>query len=87
MLCVQLMTAIKRLSTTFGDKKGFLGPEGSFQDLMRFVIAAAYSHSMQKGRVTSEKNVDLIDTHQYNEGELSFCIAASCSPMSWGFGA
>ena len=69
--CLQLVTATKRLSTTFGEEKGFLGqPEGSFQDLTRFIIAAAYSHSMHKGRVPSVKDTDLVDweTHQYNEG-------------------
>lgn len=68
---MQLTTATKRLSTTFGEQKGFLGqPEGSFQDLTRFIIAAAYSHSMHMGRAGDVKDKDLVDwqTHQYSEG-------------------
>jgi hypothetical protein len=68
-----LTIATKRLSTTFGEEKGFLGkPEGSFQDLTRLVIAAAYSYAMQQGRVSVDKDADLIISHQYNEGELSY---------------
>ena len=69
-----MTTASKRLATTFGEEKGFLGqPEGSFQDLTRFIIAAAYSHSMHKGRVPSVKDTDLVDwkSHQYNEGRVT----------------
>lgn len=90
-LLVQLTTATKRLSTTFGEEKGFLGqPEGSFQDLTRFIIAAAYSYSMHKGRAGTVKDTGLVDweTHQYSEGGITkalFCcwlalaIAALCS--------
>lgn len=90
-LLVQLTTATKRLSTTFGEQKGFFGqPEGSFQDLTRFIIAAAYSHSMHMGRAGDVKDTDLVDwqTHQYNEGKptkvlcfasLAFTIAAICN--------
>ena len=76
-LLVQLTTAIKRLSTTFGEEKGFLGqPEGSFQDLTRFIIAAAYSYSMHKGRTGSVKDTDLVDwqTHQYSEGTMTYAL-------------
>jgi len=68
-----LTVATKRLSTTFGEEKGFLGkPEGSFQDLTRLVIAAAYIYALQKGRATVDKDVDLISSHQYSEGEISY---------------
>lgn len=68
--------ASKRLSTIFGEEKGFLGkPEGSFQDLTRLVIAAAYSNALQKGRATVDKDPDLILSHQYNEGELGQTIS------------
>ncbi len=30
---------------------------------------------MQKGRATADKDVDLILSHQYNEGELSYVSA------------
>lgn len=78
---MQLTTATKRLSTTFGEQKGFLGqPEGSFQDLTRFIIAAAYSHSMHMGRAGQVKDTDLVDwqTHQYSEGRpiKALCFAA-----------
>ncbi|KAL3133450.1 hypothetical protein ABBQ38_007313 [Trebouxia sp. C0009 RCD-2024] len=70
----KMSTASKRLATTFGEEKGFLGqPEGSFQDLTRFIIAAAYSHSMHKGRVANVKDTDLVDwnSHQYNEALMT----------------
>ena len=92
---MQLTTATKRLSTTFGEEKGFLGqPEGSFQDLTRFIIAAAYSYSMHKGRAATVKATDLVDwqTHQYNEGGitkalcccwLASAIAALCNTLQY----
>ena len=71
---LQLTQATKRLSTTFGDAKGYdIGPEGSFQDLTRFLIAAAYSHAMHKGRVQTTKPTDQVDwdSHSYNPGEIT----------------
>ncbi|KAA6425648.1 MAG: hypothetical protein FRX49_04545 [Trebouxia sp. A1-2] len=72
----KLTVATRRLSTTFGEEKGFLGkPEGSFQDLTRLVIAAAYSYALQKGRPTVDRDVDLIESHQYNEGLITAVAA------------
>ena len=67
---MQLSVATKRLATTFQGVVGPLGAEGSFQDLMRFVIAAAYSYSMHKGHVLSVKPTDKVDwdSHRYNPG-------------------
>ena len=68
--CLQLMIATKRLSTTFGDREAPMGAEGSFQDLTRFIIAAAYSHAMHKGRVQNVKPTDKVswDSHNYSPG-------------------
>lgn len=38
---------------------------------MRFVIAAAYSYSLKKGRVVIDKDVDLVESHQYSEGKVA----------------
>ena len=64
------MIATKRLATTFGEREAPLGADGSFQDLTRFIIAAAYSHAMHKGRVQSTKSSDQVawDSHNYNPG-------------------
>lgn len=70
---LQLTQATKRLSTNFGEAKGYdIGPEGSFQDLTRFLIAAAYSHAMHKGRVQTTKPTDQVDwdSHRFNPGEI-----------------
>lgn len=93
---LQLTIATKRLSTIFGDREGFLGPDGSFQDLTRFIIAAAYSHAMHKGRVQSTKPTDQVewDSHKYNAGTplpnrfaaQSLDSVLTCCPMKYPAG-
>lgn len=53
---------------------------------MRFVIAAAYSYSLKKGRVVIDKDVDLVESHQYSEGNLGTVCALDPAYFSCGNG-
>ena len=68
---LQLRVAQKRLSTLFGERDGFHGQEeGSFQDMVRYIISTAYSHSLENGRISQPRPSDMVDwdTHSYNPG-------------------